>query len=119
MKKKFIKSWVRSVQPRKQRKYRYNAPLHIKKRFLSAHLSPTLREKYHKRSLVIRKGDKVKILRGDYKNTEATVERVSVVRSKVYLSGLTYTKKDGTRVSFPFEASNLMIVELGEVKGRI
>ncbi len=119
MKKKFLKSWVRSVQPRKQRKYIYNAPLHIKRKFLNVHLSLTLREKYHMRSLQLRKGDKVKIMRGDYKGNEATVERISIVRLRVYLSGLTYNKKDGTRVSIPFRPSNLMIIELGETKGRI
>ena len=33
MKSIFSKSWVSSKQPRKQRKYRYNAPDHIKKKF--------------------------------------------------------------------------------------
>ncbi|MBS1194889.1 MAG: ribosomal protein L24p/L26e, archaeal/eukaryotic, partial [Methanomicrobia archaeon] len=47
----------RSIQPRKQRKARYTAPLHIKGKFLSATLSKELREQYKRRSLRVVKGD--------------------------------------------------------------
>ena len=43
--KEFSKSWVSSKKPGKQRKYRINAPLNIKRKFLSVHLSKELREK--------------------------------------------------------------------------
>jgi len=119
MKKTFLKSWVKSVQPRKQRKFRHNAPLHIKRNFLSAHLSNELRKKYNTRSVIVRTGDKVKVMRGDFKGIEGKVEKVSVVYSKVYLSRVAYSKKDGSKINVPFEASNLMIVELGETKKRL
>ena len=66
MKKKFSKKWKASGKARKQRKYVANAPLHIKKKFLSANLSKELRKKYG-RSLQIRKGDSVKVMRGKFK----------------------------------------------------
>ena len=50
MKTKFSSSWIKSKQPRKQRKYRRYAPLHIKQRFVSAHLSKELHKKYNKRN---------------------------------------------------------------------
>ena len=37
-----------SIQPRKQRKARYNAPAHARGKYLSASLSPELREKIGK-----------------------------------------------------------------------
>lgn len=53
----------KSKQPRKQRKARYNAPLHIRHKFMSAALSDELRDKYGKRSFPLRKGDTVRVVR--------------------------------------------------------
>lgn len=55
---------VRSKQPRKQRKARFNAALHLRHKFMSAPLSRELREKYNRRSFPVRKDDTVRILRG-------------------------------------------------------
>ena len=112
MKTKFSISWRRSVQPRKQRKYRYNAPLHIKQRFVSAHLSKDLRKKYNKRSINLRKGDSVKIMIGQFKKKQGKVDEVSLKKTRVYVSGIEITKKDGTKTRFPIHPSNLMITEL-------
>ena len=72
MKRKFSNSWISSKQVRKQRKYRYNAPLHRKRRFLSAPLSKELRKDYGKRSLVVKKGDEV--VYGKYSGSEVDVD---------------------------------------------
>jgi large subunit ribosomal protein L24 len=118
--KKFSLSWKSSKQPRKQRKYRYNAPLHIKSKFLSAHLSKQLREKYKKRAIRIRTGDKVKIARGQFKKKEGKVDRVLLKQSKVIIQGIEITKKDGTKTTYPIHPSNLLILELNlEDKKRI
>ena len=77
MKKKFSTSWISSTQPRKQRKYRANAPLHTKHKFLSANLSKSLRQKYGKRSLPLRKGDEVLVMRGSFKKKRAKVVSIS------------------------------------------
>ncbi len=112
MKKKFSKHWKSSKQPRKQRKYRKNAPLHIKRKFLSTHLSKELRKKYNKRNIPIRKGDKVKILRGQFKKKIGKVDRVLLKRQKVYIENIALTKKDGSKVPYPINPSNLIITEL-------
>ena len=62
MRNKFSTAWKASKQPRKQRKYLANAPLHLKKKFVSANLSKELRKKHEKRSLPLRKGDTVKAI---------------------------------------------------------
>src|SRR3989338_176397 len=46
MKNKFSTKWKESKQPRKQRKYRANAPLHLRKKFVNVNLSKELRKKY-------------------------------------------------------------------------
>jgi large subunit ribosomal protein L24 len=112
MKKKFVKSWNGSKQPRKQRKYRYNAPLNIKSKFLGSHLSKQLREKYKKRGIVIRKGDSIKVLRGQFKGKTGKIERVDIKKCKVYITGIEVAKKDGTKALYPIHPSNLVINEL-------
>jgi len=112
MEKEFSRAWKSSKQPRKQRKYRHNAPLHIKQKFIHAHLSKDLKKKYNRRNIGLRTGDKVKVMRGQYKKKEGKVERVDLKRTKVYITGIENTKKDGTKTMYPIDPSNLMIVEL-------
>jgi large subunit ribosomal protein L24 len=112
MKAKYSSAWIASKQPRKQRKYRYNAPLHVKGKFLNAHVVKELREKHNLRTLRVRTGDKVRILRGQYKGREGKVERIDVKNTKVYVTKVDFLKKDGaTRVMYPLNPSNLVIVE--------
>lgn len=112
MKVKFSSSWANSTQPRKQRKYRYNAPLHIKQKFVSVHLDKPLREKHNRRSAIVRKGDMVKIMRGQFRKKTGKVEQVSLKKNIIYINGIESTKKDGTKVRYPISPSNLMITEL-------
>ncbi|MEA2036389.1 MAG: 50S ribosomal protein L24 [Nanoarchaeota archaeon] len=112
MKKKYSSSWKSSSQPRKQRKYRHNAPLHIKQKFVSVHLTKELKKKYNTRSLGLKKGDKVKVLRGQFRKHAGNVERVDVKNTKVFLSGIEVTKKDGTKTTYGINPTNLIITEL-------
>ncbi|MEM2115462.1 MAG: 50S ribosomal protein L24 [Candidatus Woesearchaeota archaeon] len=110
--KKWSNKWKSSKDPSKQRKYRFNAPLHIKKNFLHVHLSKELRKKYNKRAITPRKGDKVKILRGEHKGKVGEIERISIKDVKIYLKNFKMKKKDGTEIPIPFEPSKLMITEI-------
>ena len=112
MKKKISSSWKSSKQPRKQRKYRHNAPLHIKQKFVSSHLSKDLRKKHNKRSLNLKNGDSIKIMRGQFKNKTGKIEEVNLKKTLVYVNGIEITKKDGTKTRFPIHPSNLMITDL-------
>ncbi|MBI2101578.1 50S ribosomal protein L24 [Candidatus Woesearchaeota archaeon] len=110
--KKFSGAWKSSGKPRKQRKYRLNAPLHIKQKLVHSHLSKDLRKKYSMRSVSLRKGDKVKIMRGNFKKQEGKVDSISTKDTAVFVSGIEVTKKDGTKRLVLFNPSNLMITEL-------
>jgi len=112
MKQKFSTSWVGSVQPRKQRKYRANAPLHIKRKMMSSNLSKELRKRYGKRNIPIRKGDNVRIMVGEFKGKTGKIEVVSNQKLRVTIEGLYRTKKDGSKVAVIFSPSNLQIKEL-------
>ena len=100
-----------SIQPRKQRKALYTAPLHIRRKIMSANLSKDLRADIGKRSLPIRVGDKVQVVRGDFKGHEGKVESVDAKRYKVTVEGVTLSKPDGNAVLLPIHPSNLMIIE--------
>ncbi len=114
MKKEWSVGWKASIQPRKQRKYRWNAPLHIRVTFINTHLSKELRKKYGKRSLQLRTGDKVKILVGDSKGKEGKVIEVNCKQGKIYVEGIERLKKDGSKARIPLQASNLMIIGIGK-----
>lgn len=103
---------ISSKQPRKQRKFLYNAPLHVRQKLMSAPLSRELREKYKVRNLPVRVGDKVRIMRGDYKGHEGKVVEVDLKRYRIYVEGATLRKTNGTEVFYPIHPSNVMIIEL-------
>ena len=100
-----------SKQPRKQRKALYNAPAHTRGKHLSATLSYDLREKLGKRSLPLRTGDKVRVLRGDFKGHEGEILEVDYGSYKVTIEEVTLSKPDGTAVFLPVDPSNLMIID--------
>ncbi len=104
--------------PRKQRKARYQAPLHVKHKFLAAPLSRELRVQYNRRSLPVRKGDRVKIMRGDFKGMEGEVTRVDTKRGVIYVEGASITKADGTQVQRPINPSKVTLMRLAEDRWR-
>lgn len=112
MKSLFSKNWIRSKKPRKQRKYVYNAPLHIKSKFLSSPLSKELKEKYGRRNVVLRRGDTVRIMRGSHSGSEGKVDFVFPKKGAVFIEGFEKSKGEGSKSRQPFKPSNLMIVTL-------
>ncbi len=110
--KKWSKSWKSSKQARKQRKYRYNAPLHIIRKLMSVRLAKDLKQKYKKRNIPVRKEDKVKIVVGQFKGKIGKVNRVDLKHKKVFVDEIFLTKRDGNKVPFALQPSNLMIIEL-------
>lgn len=112
MKNEWSSKWKASTQPRKQRKYRLNAPLHIKRRFLAANMASTLRDRFGKRSMVVRKGDEVMVTRGKLKGTKGVIERVDMKGERVFIEGVKMKKVDGSDVSKSFAPSNLVILKL-------
>jgi len=103
---------ISSTQPRKQRKFRYTAPLHVKGAFLHAPLASDLREKYGKRSFRVVTGDTVKVTRGEFKGTEGVVDKVDVKNTKVMVHGVSVKKSNGEDVARPLDPSKIMITKL-------
>jgi large subunit ribosomal protein L24 len=99
-------------QARKQRKRLATLSLHQKHKLLSATLSKELRQKFNRRSLPVKKGDKVKVLSGSFKGTEGEVMKVSLDAQKVYVDKVVSKKRDGTEVLRALRASNLMLIDI-------
>lgn len=112
MKQRYSPKWKGSRQKRKRVKYQINAPLHIKQKFVSAPLSEELAKKYNKKTIQVRKGDKVKILRGQFKKKTGRVEQVLLRRSRICIEGIQNIRNDGTKSFYPIHASNVIVTEL-------
>ena len=103
---------VSSKSPSKQRKKLYSSPIHTNKKRLKCRLDEFLQEEYGLRSLVVKTGDLVKIMRGQFRDTEGKVIRVDYKDVEVFLDNATVTKADGKEVNIPVHPSNLMLVKL-------
>lgn len=101
-----------STQPRKQRKWLANAPIHKRRKMLGARLSNDLQEKYKRRSMPVRRGDTVKIVRGEFKGSIGEVTRVNPKSYRIYISGVTIKKANGRDVERAITPSNVLITEL-------
>jgi large subunit ribosomal protein L24 len=109
MKQEFTTAWTESKQPRKQRKYLHNMPNHLRQRLMSATLDKDLRKKYGRRSLEIKKGDEVIIMRGKNKKKIGKVVEVNVKYQKIAVENIQNTKRDGSKVHVWFHPSKLKI----------
>jgi len=102
----------KSKQPRKQRKFLYTAPLHLRNKLMVAPVSPDLRIKHGVKRLPVRKGDTVIVTRGDFKDLEGKVVKVDLKKYRIYIEGVTREKTDKSTVYYPVHPSNVVITKL-------
>ena len=105
-------SWKSSEKPGKQRKYRENAPLHVKGRLVSANLSGALREELGERTMPVRVGDRAKVMRGDDAGAEGIVSGVDREDEKLTINDLETERNDGTLREKPIHVSNVQLQAL-------
>ena len=103
-----------SSKARTQRKAAANAPTHVKRKMLSAHLSKDLSKQYGRRSARVCVGDTVLVARGaeGVRGVEGKVIAVMTGTGHVTVEGITINQADGTSVARPVHASNLVITKL-------
>ena len=85
---------------------------HLAYKASSVHLSRELRSKYGFRSLPIRAGDRVLIIRGDYKGVEGDVSRVDRAKGRVYVSGVYRENARGEQRLIPIPLSSVILVKI-------
>lgn len=103
-----------SKKPSKQRLMLYKMPKHKRHKLLTAKLSDELQQQHGIKRLSIRKGDTVKIIRGDKDifNFEGKVINVDRYTGRIAIEGLTRKKADGTPVYRWIPASKVIITKL-------
>jgi large subunit ribosomal protein L24 len=100
------------TNPDKQRKRLFNAPAHIRHKHMAAPLSRELAASRGAKTLPVRKGDTVRIERGDNKGFEGKVSRIDLKAYRIYMEGLTREKVDGTNIFIAVHPSKVQIRNL-------
>jgi len=77
-----------------------------------ARLAPELREKYGVKTLPVREGDEVLIMRGAFRGTEGKVVEVDTKNYRIHVENVTVEKVDGTTTYYPIHPSKVMITKL-------
>jgi large subunit ribosomal protein L24 len=84
----------------------------VRQKYLHARLEKKLADKYKLRSVQIRKGDTIKVLRGDFRDREGKVAKVNLKDESIEVDGVTVHKADGSEVSRPIHPSNVIVTKL-------
>ncbi len=107
---------VTSSKPSSQRKWHYSKPLHKLRKGFSSHLSKELRKQLGRRSLELRRGDTVKVMRGGpkYLGKAGKVTGFKALKMQVLIEGIMRKKVSGAEIHVPFRASNLLITAIDE-----
>jgi large subunit ribosomal protein L24 len=100
------------TKPTKQRKMLFQAPDHIRYKLFAAPVSPELRKSHGVKTIPVRSGDTVRIMRGDHKGFEGKITSVDRKKYRIYVEGLTREKVDGTTTFVPIHPSKVMITRL-------
>src|SRR5208283_955179 len=105
---------ITSAKPRKQRLFRYTAPMHERQKMAHAHISKELASKLGigKRSIGLRKGDTVKVMSGKSKGKTGKVTEVDLKRSVFFMEGVFRKNAKGKEKQIPVSISNVYITDL-------
>ena len=120
---------VKSMKPTKQRKAHFNAPLHEKRKRISARLQLDKPDSRFDgvRSVTVRLGDTVRVTRGDLSNggerhggkrgndpLTGPVIRIDSEKGRLYIEGAKASKADNKEEAVPVHSSNVVVVKLDE-----
>jgi large subunit ribosomal protein L24 len=106
-------------QPRKQRLAKYHARIHSMKASLNIHLSKDLKKNLKKNALMAKKGDKVKVVRGDFRKREGKIIDVDTKEGRIYVEGIIRKKQGGKEVPAAIQPSNCILTVWNSPKMKI
>merc|ERR1712205_289259 len=98
-----------SSSRRKARKAHFTAPSSVRRKIMSAHLDKTLSNKYHVKSMPIRKDDEVIVVRGSHRGREGKVIQVYRKEYVIHIERVTREKSNGSTVNVGIHPSNVTI----------
>jgi len=103
---------VKSHKPKKQRRFHYQKPLHLKQAGLSVHLDKKGRQLLGVKSVSVRKNDTVKVLSGAKKGSTGKITGIDYSKGVVFIDKLVRKKASGEEILLPVHASNLVATDL-------
>lgn len=98
--------------PRRQRKALYTADTFTRRRRMTVLLSRELRERFHRRSVPVRKGDTVRVLGGSFKGREERVAKIDHRDYSVTLDNVTLKAADEKMKPLGLKPGRLVITRL-------
>merc|ERR1712097_176616 len=107
-----------SSSRRKSRKAHFSAPSSVRRTLMSAHLNKELSQKYHVKSIPIRKDDEVLVKRGSNRGREGKVIQVYRKKFVIHIERVRREKSNGSTVNVGIHPSNVMITKLKLDKDR-
>merc|ERR1712046_211168 len=107
-----------SSSRRKARKAHFTAPSSVRRTLMGGHLNKELSQKYHVKSMRIRKDDEVIVMRGSNKGREGKVIQVYRKKFVIHIERVTREKSNGSTVNVGIHPSNVMITKLKLDKDR-
>lgn len=106
---------LKSKKPRKQRKALFNYKGHQRSKLLSTRVADFLREEYGIKSLPLRVGDDVRIVKGEFKDFEGEIIEITD-NQRAKIKEAKFEKSDGTEFNPSIHISNLIITKLTKEK---
>jgi large subunit ribosomal protein L24 len=101
-----------SSKPRKSRKAFMEMPSHKRVKKVSGHASEKVKKETGKRAVSLRKGDIVKVVRGNFKGKTGKIVNINHAKLKITIDGVKRKKSDGTEILMPIDPSNIIVQEL-------
>ena len=106
---------VKSKQPRKQRKALYKFKNHQRSKLLTVRVADFVREEYGIKTLPLRVGDGVRIIRGEFKDFEGEIIEITKnLRAKI--KEASFDKADGTQFHPAIHISKMVITKFAKEK---
>ena len=105
---------IASGKPRKQRVFRYTAPMHVRQKFVHVRLAKELAAKLgiRKRNIAVRRGDIVKVMSGGSRGKTGKVSQVDLRRAIVLVEGIVRKNAKGKESAIPIKSSNVYVIDL-------
>jgi len=98
--------------PRRQRRAVFEATTAERRRRMTVPLSRELRTRFHRRSIPLRKGDTVRVMKGSYIGREERVQKISHRDYSVTLDNVTLKSGEEKLKPLPIRTNHLLIVRL-------
>ena len=101
-----------SKKPGKERKAMYGMPMHRAAKQVAAHLNEKLGKEFGSRALTVRKGDTVKVMRGEFFGKEGKITSVNRKSRKIFVEKIVRKVSKGEEKQVPIDASKVLLVDI-------